>query len=101
MLQEQDEKLKIADREVREAVENSKKAGEEIQQASGHKFKTLKYKIGMFFGGVGAVVGGILGLGVGAAAGGAGGIIVGTTVGSKIDKLAKKKYGNVEFEGAQ
>ena len=54
----------------------------------------------MFFGGVGAVVGGILGLGVGAAAGGAGGIIVGTTVGSKIDKLAKKKYGNVEFEGA-
>ena len=30
MLQEQDEKLKIADREVREAVENSKKAGEEI-----------------------------------------------------------------------
>ena len=44
-------------------------------------------------------MGAVFGLGVGAAAGGVGGAVVGTGVGSKIDKLAKKKYQGIEFEG--
>ena len=85
---------------VANTVEDSKRAGEELKQASRHKFKGIKYKLGMVLGGIGAAVGAVFGLGVGAAAGGVGGAVVGTGIGSKIDKLAKKKYQGIEFEGA-
>lgn len=46
------------------------------------------------------MIGSAFTFGVGTAAGGAGGMIVGTGIGSKIDKLMKKKYEKIEFEGA-
>ena len=99
MMQGHEEKLSIADYMVCEAVEDSRKAGEELRAASGHKLKGLKYKMGMLVGGIGAVVGGIFGMGAGAAVGGVGGAVVGTKVGGKIDRSAKKKYKALEFEG--
>lgn len=86
--------------DVAHGVEESKKAGDDLRAASGHKFKALKYKVGLIFGGIGAAVGGVFGLGVGAVAGGAGGLFVGTGIGGKIDKLVKKKTKAIEFEGA-
>jgi hypothetical protein len=77
LLQQHEEQLRQADQRVRDAVEDSRKAGEELKEATGHKMKGIKYKVGLFFGGVGAVIGAALGLGVGAVVGGVGGGIVG------------------------
>ncbi len=95
MIQAHGETLEKASNGVADSLEESKRAGEELKAASGHKFKGLKMKIGLIFGGIGAAIGGALGFGVGAVAGGAGGIAVGTTIGGKIDKLVKKKTQNI------
>lgn len=101
MIQAHEEQLRRAEAEVADAVESSRKAGEELKKASGHKFKTLKYKLGLVFGGIGGAVGGVFGLAPGLVLGSAGGAAVGTAIGSKIDKAAKKKHGALEFEGAK
>ncbi len=82
-----------------QVLSDSKAAGEELKQAHGHKLKSVKYKLGMIFTGVGAAVGAVLGLGVGAVVGGAGGAVVGTSIGSKVENSMKKKQRNIEFEG--
>ena len=101
MMQEEGETLERAGHRVEETVEDSRRAGEELKAAAKHKSKGLKMKLGLVMGGIGAAVGGVLGFGVGAVAGGAGGIALGTTIGSKIDKVVKKKHNQIEFEGAQ
>ena len=100
MMQEQGEELEKAGHRVEDTVEESRRAGEELKAAARHKSKGLKMKLGLVFGGIGAAVGGVLGFGVGAVAGGVGGVAVGTSIGSKIDKVVKKKNRHIEFEGA-
>ncbi len=64
------------------------------------KAKTFKYSLTAIFGGIGAAVGAVFGLGVGAAAGGAGGAFIGNRIGAKLESLKKKKYANIQAEGA-
>lgn len=101
LLQQHDEQLLIADQRVRDAVEDSRKAGEELKAATGHKMKGIKYKVGAFFGGVGAIVGGVLGFGTGAVVGGVGGGIVGTKIGGAVDRSVMKKAQALDFEEAK
>lgn len=75
----------------------SRKAGENIQEAAMKQPRGFGLKMAAFFGAVGTVVGSALGV-VGAAGGGAAGAIGGAKLGNKLESKAKQSIKNVEFK---
>ena len=69
--------------------------------AAKEKARGLKYYFGALFasigGGIGLIFGAALGLGVGGAAG----LAAGHALGKKLETLAKKKFGRIQFEAGQ
>ena len=85
-MEAQDQDFNEVESKVEEAAVESHKAGETIKEASQTKFKTYKWKVGAFFGGIGAAVGAFFGAVPGAAAGGVGGGVLGAGMGKGIEK---------------
>ena len=83
---------------MEQAAIESAQAGENIKEASRSKFKTLKWKLGTWFGAIGAGVGAIFGAVPGAAVGGAGGAVVGAGVGKGFEKAGEKRIDRLEFQ---
>ena len=59
----------MIEHQAEQAAIESANAGENLKEASRSKFKTLKWKLGTWFGAIGAGVGAIFGAVPGAAAG--------------------------------
>ena len=76
---------------VEQVALESAQAGEDIKEASRSKFKTLKWKLGTWFGAIGAGVGAIFGAVPGAAVGGAGGAVAGAGIGKGMEKAGEKR----------
>ena len=94
---EQDEGFDMVENDVEQAAIESAHAGENIREASRSKFQTVKYKLGTFFGAIGAGVGAIFGAVPGAVVGGAGGAVIGAGVGKGMEKAGEKRLDKLEF----
>eukprot|EP00347_Sterkiella_histriomuscorum_P007327 403349374 len=99
MIQQTEEKIDQIDSKIEVATIDTLKGGQDLQKASKEKAKGIKYFLSGVFGGIGGVLGAVFGAGVGAGVGAGGGVIVGHSLGSKIEKLTKKKYGRIQFRG--
>ncbi len=101
LIQSSKEGLKLTDRKVEQSTMDSKLAGEDVKKASRHRFGTLRLKITAIFAAIGGVTGAVFGAGVGGVVGAGAGGAVGNGIGKKLEKLAKKKILNIEFEGTE
>ena len=97
-VEEQDEGFDIVDAQVEQVAIESAEAGENLKEASRSKFQTVKWKLGTWFGAIGAGVGAIFGAAPGAAAGGVGGAVVGGGLGKGMEKAGEKRIDRIEFK---
>ena len=78
---------------------DSKEAGNELKKASRYRVKGLKLMFGAVLGTIGGVFGAVFGAGIGAGVGGAAGFAGGVGIGTKLEKIVKRKHAAVKLEG--